>query len=391
MADGRDRARKRLQAVPTEADSGAAGAGGLCNTLRKDGSGERCRQKAGAGTDHLGFGACRNHGGTSPSLRIHAAKQQVRALAAAKGATPAEAVAGLLRRSASAVGHWRGELEQLADAGADLADVEGEDPEAQKRARTLARVLSGYGEERDRLAEAAKLAIVSRVVAVAPPDHRLVVRDGEVESAWFPRLRAVLRCLTLTEAQREAADEVVRANLRALGDRVVVVGALDSYPDLVATPLAGEVNTDPYECLSLLLALSAGAVEGWAADVARLTEAGVTVDDLESDDPERRRLAVALRLATAAYADERDRLGRVAKTAIGAGLAEADLAERNRRVAWEFGTLLDDVLADLFVADRVGLVEAWIVKRRVLNGDEEADLFELSARASGLLIREAHR
>ena len=47
----------------------------LCGTLRK--TGERCARPAGWGTSR-GIGECRNHGGTSPTHEIHAAREMVR-------------------------------------------------------------------------------------------------------------------------------------------------------------------------------------------------------------------------------------------------------------------------------------------------------------------------
>lgn len=38
--------------------------------------GEPCRNAAGKGTDHVGYGNCRNHGGGSPNGRKHASKLQ---------------------------------------------------------------------------------------------------------------------------------------------------------------------------------------------------------------------------------------------------------------------------------------------------------------------------
>lgn len=38
----------------------------LCGAKKRDGSGETCRQVAGWGTDHVGTGRCKLHGGLSP-------------------------------------------------------------------------------------------------------------------------------------------------------------------------------------------------------------------------------------------------------------------------------------------------------------------------------------
>jgi hypothetical protein len=48
---------------------------GKCNSRKTDGSG-RCRHEAGWGTDHVGEGQCRKHGGNTSSARKSAAKKR---------------------------------------------------------------------------------------------------------------------------------------------------------------------------------------------------------------------------------------------------------------------------------------------------------------------------
>lgn len=51
---------------------------GKCNVVRK---GKRCRQAAGYGTDHVGVGTCKHHGGSSPLARRSAADKMAEARA----------------------------------------------------------------------------------------------------------------------------------------------------------------------------------------------------------------------------------------------------------------------------------------------------------------------
>jgi hypothetical protein len=47
---------------------------GRCNARRNDGSGLLCRNRAGKGTDHVGFGQCYKHGGATVSGRKNGAR-----------------------------------------------------------------------------------------------------------------------------------------------------------------------------------------------------------------------------------------------------------------------------------------------------------------------------
>ena len=54
--------------------------GPMCGArLRGSRKGGECRRPAGWGTDHVGYGRCRLHGGTSPSLRLKAYRDMARA------------------------------------------------------------------------------------------------------------------------------------------------------------------------------------------------------------------------------------------------------------------------------------------------------------------------
>ena len=45
-----------------------------CNAIRPNSGGARCRNPAGMGTNHPGFGKCKRHGGTAIAHNKHAAK-----------------------------------------------------------------------------------------------------------------------------------------------------------------------------------------------------------------------------------------------------------------------------------------------------------------------------
>ena len=54
-----------------------------CGAKRKQGDGTPCQKEAGWGTDHLGFGPCRVHGGSTASHRKAASQEMARAMARA--------------------------------------------------------------------------------------------------------------------------------------------------------------------------------------------------------------------------------------------------------------------------------------------------------------------
>ena len=48
----------------------------LCGATRTKHGGVPCRRPAGWGTDHVGFGSCKLHGGAAPGPSKHAAKER---------------------------------------------------------------------------------------------------------------------------------------------------------------------------------------------------------------------------------------------------------------------------------------------------------------------------
>ncbi len=190
--DGRRRGETRLKALPTEADKGILGKDGKCNCKKRDGSDGRCQQRAGYGTDHPGFGACVYHGGDSPSLRRHAAKVEARMLAQELDMEPDVALAWMVRAAAGVVAFLQERISQ-----------EDTEPEALMW-------VGLYGEERDRLAKAAKLMLDA---GVAERQVKLAEEQGAIVAQL---LRSVLADLQLTPQQKLEAPKIVRKHLLAL-------------------------------------------------------------------------------------------------------------------------------------------------------------------------------
>jgi hypothetical protein len=190
--DGRKRSEKRLALVPTENDKGIVGRDGVCNSLRRD-SKTRCRNPAGYRTDHAGFGACAFHGGNSPSLQRHAAKQHIRIFAEEVDMEPDAAIKWAVRMSAGAVTWFQGRIAAAQEGDEDLAFL-----------------LAGYADERDRLAKTAKLAVDAGIA-------ERQVQVMEQEAALFAgAIRTIFERLNLNAEQRAKAPEIVRDVMLAL-------------------------------------------------------------------------------------------------------------------------------------------------------------------------------
>lgn len=91
----------------------------LCGVIKRDGSGKTCEQKAGWGTDHVGFGHCKLHGGSSPGGRkygkVLAAQWEVTQWGGRLDVTPAEALLELVQTKAAEVAYWQYRVGLLQD------------------------------------------------------------------------------------------------------------------------------------------------------------------------------------------------------------------------------------------------------------------------------------
>jgi hypothetical protein len=116
---------------------------GKCNVVRK---GKRCKYQAGWGTDHLGYGPCKYHMGSTPSVSLSAHKEaaidHARKLGGEVDMNPVDALLWAVRLGAGAVAYWQ-DLLLRDDLPVEVA---------------LA-VEESYGAERDRMAKTAALCI----------------------------------------------------------------------------------------------------------------------------------------------------------------------------------------------------------------------------------------
>jgi hypothetical protein len=121
----------------------------LCGARKKNG--QICRAFAGQGTEHLGTGKCKYHGGSTRSHRKRGAtveaKRSMTKLGQSLTVQPGQALMGVLRATA---GH-------VAWLNAEVGNLDGIDtPEARS-------LVDLYGQERDRLARVAKACLDSGI------------------------------------------------------------------------------------------------------------------------------------------------------------------------------------------------------------------------------------
>lgn len=175
------------------------------DTHRRKGT---CKHPAGFGTDHVGFGRCKFHGGNSPSHQKNAAKLQVEARIAKYG-NPANVEPGqeLLAEVQRTAGHvrWLGDkIGQFMD-DADLKQLTGGGPESWPK-EVPAVWVQMYQVERGHLVRACKMAIDA---GIAERQVRLAESQGELLAQV---IHGILKDLGVD--RKPETPEIVRRHLR---------------------------------------------------------------------------------------------------------------------------------------------------------------------------------
>lgn len=194
----------RIDVRPGPHDGGILGRDGKCNSLKRNGQ-ERCELPAGSGTDHPGWGACRYHGGNSPALRKSAVRAQVRDMAQELDMDPHDALLFAVRLAAGTVNWIRSRILDLEESGSD-----GTSEELAAEAAMIESLHKVYGEERDRLAKAAKLAIDAGI------DERRIQLEEDQGVLIAKAVTAILTDIGLTPEQKKNAPAIARKHLLAL-------------------------------------------------------------------------------------------------------------------------------------------------------------------------------
>ncbi len=167
-------------------------------------NGEPCKQAAGLGTDHLGWGCCKFHGGTSQSHRNKAnkdmAREAVRVLGLDIKIDPARALLEELWRTAGHVAWLRNKIDEFGDDLLYLTE-QGMKPRA---------FLDVYQAERRHLAKVASMALAA---GVAERQVKIAEEQGALVAM---AIKAILQDLGLTEEQQAQAPSIVRRHLSAI-------------------------------------------------------------------------------------------------------------------------------------------------------------------------------
>jgi len=209
--------------------SGRVGAGGD----------SRCHRRAGAGTEHVGSGACRNHGGNTKTHLIAAVRAEADRVLPALGlpvqVDPEQGMLDLLAISAGAVA-WYGlkvgtltetsgtSLGWVSQERESLLDVDtGKDGTLWRKASPW---VSLYNEERDRMLSIAKACISA---GIAERKVKLAENQG---AQVFEATRRFIEstALNLTPEQRARAPQVMRDALLAVD--AIDTGSRLADPDL---------------------------------------------------------------------------------------------------------------------------------------------------------------
>lgn len=195
MPSPKKRREDRLKLVPTHADHGVLGKDGKCGMPTRKGT--PCKQAAGNQTSHPGFGACNIHGGEAPSLKRHAAKQEIRCMAQELEMEPDECIRWAVRMTAGMVFWLQNQIECLDDSDPATLVI-------------LPDLIKAYGDERDRLAKTARLAIDAGIA-----EREMALMEQEAE-AIAGAIQSILQGLNLNAEQRAIAPALARKALLAL-------------------------------------------------------------------------------------------------------------------------------------------------------------------------------
>lgn len=218
----------------------AAAAVPICGAKRTNGEGV-CKNKAGQGTPHYGFGRCKHHGGNTESGIRAGAKHVGRQIIANMkfggdrndypDITPEQALLEEVRRSYAMV-RWLedriGQWEWLADNG-DIKDH----PEIGGLPLLLTETTRGYSQEtdqhqwlvlyREERAHAARMAKLAIDAGIAERMVRLAEDQG---SLLANAVKQILEALSLNPRQAKLVPQVVPPILRSLSTGRTIQGEI---------------------------------------------------------------------------------------------------------------------------------------------------------------------
>lgn len=172
-----------------------------CPARKKNG--DPCVRGAGWGTDHLGYGLCRFHGGTSSVGHTNGkqaqAEHEVEKYGESRVVDPGAALLEEVYRTAGLVEYLQMRIEQEGDI--IETNMFGKQPSAYVKL---------YMAERKHLASVSKEALAANV------SERQIHLMEDQAALFAGALRAILGELDLTPAQRALAPVVIRRHMLAL-------------------------------------------------------------------------------------------------------------------------------------------------------------------------------
>lgn len=202
------------------------GLNGYCNARLRQEEG-RCQNRAGWGTNHAGFGACKKHGGSTNTAALTAARQMARVMGLPLEVTPHEALLYCVYVTAGAVEYCNEMIGELTDAIAyptvetdkdwTTADGPGYSRTVVTKEAELNIWIRARDEYVDRLSKYSKMAIDARV------DERLVAIAERTAEFMRPILIGIFDELVLTADQRERAPDILRRHLLPLEEPVMTI------------------------------------------------------------------------------------------------------------------------------------------------------------------------
>jgi hypothetical protein len=160
-----------------------------------------CQQPAGLGTDHLGFGNCKFHGGATPNGEKAGAKAELNAMAERLPVTPSEAVVGTLELVAGQLAYATLKVGELEEERMFVSTIAGMVPHHWIRMQ---------GELQERIVKfagaAASMGVAERKVDLLQAQTEMMGR----------LLEAVMDEVGLTSAQRKKVGPAIRTHLTVL-------------------------------------------------------------------------------------------------------------------------------------------------------------------------------
>lgn len=192
-----------------------------CHRAKRGEGGGVCHRPAGWGTDHVGFGSCKLHGGATAShtaaARVEQARQAVATYGLARTVDPAQALLEEVHRTAGHVAWLQAKVAELEEADLvwgvtdEVEKTATEFPGTDTTRKAAVNVwLELYRAERKHLTEVCAKAIAC---GIAERQIKLAEQQGAMLASVIGR---ILDDLELTPAQRTKVPEVVPRHLRAV-------------------------------------------------------------------------------------------------------------------------------------------------------------------------------